>query len=144
MTTSLLDRDTRHGAILAAHPVAARRAGWMLSGLAALFLAADLTMKLLAMPQAVAATTALGWQAHHLPILGALQVVCLVAYLIPRTAPVGAVLWTGYLGGAIATHLRLDQPLFSHVLFPLYVAAFLWGGLFLRDARVRALIGPRR
>jgi hypothetical protein len=62
-----------------------------------------------------------------------------VLYLVPRTAPLGAVLWTGYLGGAIATHLRLDNPLFSHVLFPIYVAALLWGGLYLRDARVRDL-----
>jgi hypothetical protein len=70
--------------------------------------------------------------------------VCLILYVIPRTAPLGAVLWTGYLGGAIATHLRLDNPLFSHTLFPIYVAALLWGGLYLRDARVRALVGAAR
>ena len=63
-------------------------------------------------------------------------------YLIPRTAPFGALLWTGYLGGAIATHLRLDNPLFCHILFPTYVAALMWGGLYLRDARVRAVLGP--
>lgn len=65
-------------------------------------------------------------------------------YAIPRTAPLGAVLWTGYFGGAIATHLRLDNPLLSHTLFPIYVAAFVWGGLYLRDARVRALLDPAR
>jgi hypothetical protein len=52
----------------------------------------------------------------------------------------GAVLWTGYLGGAIATHLRLDSPLFSHILFPVYVAAFLWSGLWLRDGRLRQIV----
>jgi hypothetical protein len=62
-----------------------------------------------------------------------------VTYLIPRTAVLGAILWTGYLGGAIAIHLRVGNPLFSHTLFPIYVAAFLWAGLWLRDRRVRAL-----
>ena len=83
-----------------------------------------------------------GWQPHHLPILGGLQLVCLVLYLIPRTAPLGAVLWTGYLGGAVATHLRVDDPLFSHILFPVYVATLIWGGLYLRDARVREALRP--
>lgn len=114
--------------------------GRVLSAIAVLFLTFDAAIKLLAVPEAVSGTTQLGWQPHHLPILGAIQVVCLVVYLIPRTAPVGAILWTGYLGGAIATHLRLDNPLFTHVLFPTYVAALLWGGLYLRDRRVRALV----
>jgi hypothetical protein len=86
----------------------------------------------------------LGWQPHHLPILGALSLACLALSLVPRTAVLGAVLWTGYLGGAVATHLRLDHPLASHTLFPVYVAALLWGGLYLRDARVRALVRPAR
>jgi hypothetical protein len=60
--------------------------------------------------------------------------------LIPRTAPLGALLWTGYLGGAIATHVRVGNPLFSHTLFPIYVAALLWGSLWLRDRRVRGLL----
>ena len=63
---------------------------------------------------------------------------------MPRTAPLGAVLWTGYFGGAVATHLRLDEPLLSHTLFPIYVAAVVWGALYLRDARVRALLRPAR
>ena len=65
---------------------------------------------------------------------------CLVTYVIPRTSVLGAVLWTGYLGGAVAIHVRAGSPLFSHTLFPIYVAAFLWGGLWLRDRRVRALL----
>jgi hypothetical protein len=119
---------------------AARWTGRVLSGIAVLFLTFDMTIKLSMAKQAVDGTTQLGWQPHHLPILGAIQLACLVLYLVPRTAPLGAVLWTGYLGGAIATHLRLDNPLFTHILFPIYVAALLWGGLYLRDWRVRALI----
>jgi hypothetical protein len=69
--------------------------------------------------------------------------VCLVVYLIPRTAVLGAILWTGYLGGAIATHVRVGNPLFSHLLFPVYVAALLWAGLWLRDERVRAVLRAR-
>ena len=115
----------------------ARRAGLILTTLAVLFLVFDMGIKLLGAKEAVDGTAQLGWQPHHLPILGAIQLACLVLYLVPRTAPLGAVLWTGYLGGAVATHLRLDNPLFSHVLFPIYVAAFIWGGLYLRDARVR-------
>lgn len=122
----------------------ARVAGRILSGIAVLFLTFDLSVKLVVSKQAVDGTVQLGWQAHHLPILGIIEVVCLVLYLIPRTAPLGAVLWTGYLGGAVATHLRIDNPLFSHTLFPIYVAALVWGGLYLRDARVRALFGATR
>ena len=75
--------------------------------------------------------------------LGVVLAACLALYLIPRTAIVGAVFLTGYLGGAIATHVRVGNPLASHVLFPVYVATLVWGGLYLRDARARALIGPR-
>ena len=128
---------------LVSHPPiadSARRAGRILSGIAVLFLTFDMAIKLSMAKAAVEGTTQLGWQPHHLPILGVIQLVCLVVYLIPRTAPLGAVLWTGYLGGAIATHLRLDNPLFTHVLFPVYVAALLWGGLWLRDERVRAAL----
>ena len=136
-------------AILAATPVAAapsraRWAGRVLSGIAVLFLAVDAGFKFALSPEAVAATTQLGYQAHHLPVIGVIEIVCLALYLVPRTAPLGALLWTGYLGGAIATHFRVDNPLFSHTLFPIYVAALLWGGLYLRDARVRDVIGPTR
>lgn len=118
-----------------------RRVGIALSTIGVLFLTFDMTIKLSGAKEAVEGTTQLGWAPHHLPILAAIQAACLVLYLVPRTAVLGAVLWTGYLGGAIATHLRLDNPLFTHILFPIYVAAFLWGGLYLRDARVRALVG---
>ena len=118
--------------------------GRILTGLAVLFLLFDITIKLTVSPEAVKGTTDLGWPVHHMLTLALIQAVCLVLYLIPRTAPLGAVLWTGYLGGAIATHLRIDNPLFSHTLFPIYVAALIWGGLYLRDARVRALLRAHR
>ena len=147
MSTTLLDTASLtppRGRTANAAPTRARWAGRALSGLAVLFLTFDVTIKLLAAKEAVDGTVALGWQAHHLPILGTIQLVCLALYLLPRTAPLGAVLWTGYLGGAVATHLRIDNPLLSHVLFPIYVAAFIWGGLYLRDDRVRALLRPAR
>jgi hypothetical protein len=118
--------------------------GRVLTGIAVLFLTFDTLIKFSGAKEAVEGTTQLGWQPHHLPILGAIELVCLALYLIPRTAPLGALLWTGYLGGAIATHLRIDNPLFTHILFPTYVAALIWGGLYLRDVRVRAVLGPVR
>ena len=119
-------------------------AGRILTGIAVAFLIFDTLVKLTVSMEAVEATAQLGWSARHMPLLAAIEAVCLTLYLIPRTAPIGALLWTGYLGGAIATHLRVDNPLFSHILFPTYVAALIWGGLYLRDARVRAVLGPRR
>jgi len=114
--------------------------GRVLSGLAVLFLAFDAGIKLIRLPMAIDGTTALGYPASVVLPLGVIQLLLLVVYLIPRTSVLGAVLWTGYLGGAIATHVRLGNPLFTHQLFPIYVAALLWGGLYLRDPRVRALL----
>lgn len=115
-------------------------AGRVLSGLGAAFLALDAALKLVGVPEAVKGTTELGFSPSVIFPLGILQVICLAAYLVPRTAVIGAVLWTGYLGGAIATHVRMGNPLFSHVLFPVYVAVLLWGGLYLRDSRVKNLL----
>ena len=75
--------------------------------------------------------------------VGALELACLVLYVTPRTSILGAILLTGYLGGAVATHVRVGSPLFTHVLFPIYVGALLWGGLWLREARLRALVPLR-
>jgi hypothetical protein len=119
---------------------AQRWTGRVLSGVAVLFLAMDATMKVLQVPAAVEGTMKLGYPAGVLLPLGIVQLACLAAYLIPRTHALGAILWTGYLGGAVATHVRVGDPLFSHILFPVYVAALLWGGLCLRDARLRAII----
>ena len=123
---------------------ASRWAGRVLTGLAVLFLTFDTVIKLVVSPEAVTSTMELGYQAHHLTVIAIIELVCLVLYLIPRTAPLGAVLFTGYLGGAIATHLRVDNPLLTHTIFPIYVAALIWGGLYLRDARVRAFIRAAR
>jgi hypothetical protein len=115
----------------------------ILNGLAVAFLLFDTALKLLELPPAIEATTQLGFARSAVLQLGAIEALCLVLYLVPRTAPVGALLLTGYLGGAIATHLRLDNPLFSHTLFPIYVASLLWLPLWLRDARVRGLFARR-
>ena len=117
----------------------ARWAGRIISALAVLFLTFDVTIKVLRLQFAVNGTVQLGFPASSVLPLGLIELVCLVLYLVPRTSVMGAILWTGYLGGAIATHSRLGNPMFSHVLFPLYVAAFLWGGLWLRDPRARAI-----
>jgi hypothetical protein len=76
--------------------------------------------------------------------LSTIELLCIALYVIPRTSALGAVLLTGYLGGAIAVQVRIGAPLFSTTLFPIYVALFLWGGLYLRDERVRALLPVRR
>jgi hypothetical protein len=120
-----------------------RRAAWAgrtLSSLAVLFLTFDAAMKLLELPPAVQGTTQLGYPASVIVGIGLVQVACLVAYLVPRTSVLGAVLWTGYLGGAVAPHVRVGSPLLSHTLFPVYVAALLWGGLWLREPRLCALL----
>lgn len=114
--------------------------GRALSGLAVLFLAMDAAMKLFQVAPAVDGTAQLGYPAHVLVPIGVIELTCLALYLVPRTAILGAILWTGYLGGAIATHVRVESPLFTHVLFPIYVAALLWGGLWLRDRRTRVLL----
>jgi hypothetical protein len=144
MSATLLRSAHLNATSVASTSNRARWTGRILSGIAVLFLTFDTVIKLVASKEAVEGTAQLGWPAHHLPTLGVIEIVCLVLYLVPRTAPIGALLWTGYLGGAIATHLRLDNPLFSHILFPTYVAALLWGGLYLRDARVRTVLGARR
>ena len=117
--------------------------GRVMSGFACLFLAVDATMKVLQRPEAVQGTVELGYPASVLLGLRTVQVVCLAAYLWTRTAVLGAVLWTGYLGGAVATHVRLEHPWLSHSLFPVWVAVLLWGGLWLRDRRVRAVLPVR-
>jgi DoxX-like protein len=135
MTTTFISDVHEHSATTAQIGT-----GRVLSGIAVLFLAMDATMKVMRVPAAVKGTTELGYPAGVLVPLGIIQLVCLALYLIPRTRVLGAILWTGYFGGAVATHVRISNPLFSHVLFPVYVAALLWGGLYLRDVRLRAVL----
>ena len=115
-------------------------AGRGMTGLAVLFLLMDAGMKLLEAAPAMETTTGLGYPAHVVFWLGVLQAVLLVLYLVPATSVLGAVLWTGYLGGAVATHVRVESPLLTHTLFPVFIAGLLWGGLWLRDRRLRALL----
>jgi hypothetical protein len=122
---------------------AKRWTGRVLSGLAILFLGIDAAGKLLELRPVMAACAELGYPPNSVFAIGLVLLVGVVAYAIPRTAPIGAVLITGFLGGAIATNVRAENPLWSHTLFPIYVAVFVWGGLFLRDARVRGLLSPR-
>jgi hypothetical protein len=120
----------------------AARAGWVLSILVALFLLMDGGMKLVPLQPVLDTMPLLGWPNDIGLIrgLGIMLIAITALYLWPRTAPLGAVLLTGYLGGAIATHLRIGSPWFSHTLFGLYVGTIAWIGLWLRDPRLRALV----
>ena len=112
-----------------------------MSGLVIAFLLLASVFPKLFLPElAVESLQQLGWNAKHLLLIAVIELVGTLLYAIPRTAALGAVLLTGLLGGAVATHLRIDHPLFSHTLFPLYVGLLMWGGLWLRNARVRALL----
>jgi DoxX-like protein len=117
-----------------------RRGGYVLTAIVALFLTVDAAVKVLVLAPAVQGTTQLGYPAQSVIWIGLIELSCLVLYLVPRTALVGALVLTGYLGGAVASQLRVGAPLLSHILFPIYVAALLWGGLYLRDTRVRAWV----
>ena len=115
--------------------------GRALTALFALFmLGASIAPKLLGMPIAAQTIEALGWPADSVLMIGLFELTLLLLYLYPRTSVLGAVLMTALLGGAMATHIRVDSPLFSHVLFSIYLALFMWGGLWLRSPALRALI----
>jgi len=118
-------------------------AGAVLSVIPVLFLLMDGIMKLFKPAVVVNATTELGYSESVIVPLGILLTACTILYAIPRTAILGAVLLTGYLGGAVATHVRVGAAAFP-VVFPVIVAAFLWGGLYLREARVAQLLPLRR
>lgn len=119
------------------------RAGEILSGIAVLFLLFDSVIKVMVIAPVVDSFSQLGYPVSVARGIGLLELLCLAIYVVPRTSILGVILLTGYLGGAVATHVRVGSPLFTHVLFPVYIAALLWGGLFLRDDRVRGLIAPR-
>jgi hypothetical protein len=114
--------------------------GRVLTGLFALFiLGASVAPKLLQLPIADETMAQLGWPPGYVLMIGMIELACLVLYLIPRTSVLGAVLMMGLLGGAIATQIRAGSPLFSHILFSVYLGLFMWGGLWLRDPRLQAL-----
>ena len=120
-----------------------RWAGIVISALPALFLFADAVMKLVKPAPVVEADGRLGYPESVIVPLGIVLLICTILYAVPRTSVVGAVLLTGYLGGAVATHVRVGNPLFSHVLFPVYLGVMIWLGLYLRDERMRALVPLR-
>ncbi|GHO75022.1 membrane protein [Ktedonobacter sp. SOSP1-85] len=113
--------------------------GRILTVLAVLFLLFDGVTHVLQIPPVMDAFKQLGYPASVALEIGIVELVCLVLYIIPFTSVLGAILLTGYLGGAVATNLRIDAPLFSNVLFPVYVGLFIWGGLYLRNERLCAL-----
>jgi hypothetical protein len=119
-------------------------AGWIMSGVVVLFLLLDGVTKLLLVEPVIEATRQIGYPLDVIRPLGIICLVCAVLYAIPRTAILGAILLTGFLGGAIASKVRLEEALFSQVLFGAYVGVLAWGGLYLRDGRLRVLIPWRR
>ncbi len=130
--------------LLGRFPRAVPRAGFVLTGIAALFLLFDSIIKLLRLPVVLESFDRLGFSSDVALGIGILELTCTILYIIPRTAILGAVLLTGVMGGAISSHVRLDDPLFSHVLFGGYLGLVIWGGLFLQDPRLRALLPLRR
>jgi len=117
--------------------------GRVLSAIVILFLLVDGAMKLVPLAIVEEMSRQLGYPAELARTLGILLLLGTILYAVPRTAVLGAILLTGFLGGAISTHLRVGSPLFSHTLFGFYLGLMIWGGLFLRDPRVRALLPIR-
>lgn len=112
----------------------------IMSGICVLFMLFDSITKLLKTPQVIQATVKLGYPASLVQIIGLVLLILTILYVIPRTSIFAAILLTGYLGGAVASNLRMMNPLFSQTLFPVYFAVILWGGLYLRDDLLRKLI----
>jgi hypothetical protein len=127
-------------------PAPVRWAGRALSGLVILFLMVDGAIKLVPWPVVTETLDQMGYGSSETLArsLGVVTIVCTVLYSIPPTSILGAILLTGYLGGAMASHVRIGSPLFSHTLFGLYLGLMIWGGLWLRDRHLRALIPFRR
>lgn len=118
--------------------------GRIMGGIVILFMLMDTTFKFMITEDVIKATTDLGFQAHHLPIMGTLGLLATLLYMIPRTEIIGALLLTGYWGGAIATHVRMDNPLFTHILFPVYLGVLAWGALWIKNDRLPQLILNRK
>jgi hypothetical protein len=116
----------------------------IMSGIVILFMLFDSIFKLIKPAPVVEGTLELGYAEHHIIVMGILGLLSILLYAIPRTSVLGVVLLTGYFGGVIATHLRLDNPLFSHILFPVYLAVLAWGGLWLRNETLRTLFPLRQ
>jgi hypothetical protein len=118
--------------------------GRTISGLITVLLLMDAVMKIAQVAPVMEGTVKVGYPASAVLPIGIILLPCLICYVIPRTAVLGAILLTGYLGGAVATNFRISTPLFSYILVPVYVGVLVWGGLFLQDERLRALIPLRK
>ena len=142
MTTQAIGHAAPRTASL---PITASRlwTGRVLTAIPILFLAFDGAAKVMNVAAVRESMAQLGYPADAGVGIGIILLACVTLYAVPRTSVLGAVLLTGYLGGAIATHVRVGSPLFSHTLFPIYIAAMIWGGLYLRDGRLRALLPLR-
>lgn len=118
--------------------------GRVMYGIIAVLLAMDVGVKLAMAAPAVQGSAPLGFTPQHVFIIGCIGLICLVVYLIPRTRILGAVLWTAYFGGTVVTHLRVGNPLFTHILAGVYLCTLIWIALYLFDPRVRTMIAPAR
>jgi hypothetical protein len=114
--------------------------GRILTGLVTAFLLLDGGLKVVAPDFAASHSVQLGFPGHLIFTVGIIELGCLAIYLVPQTSALGAVLLTGFLGGAIATHFRVEDPLLGYTLFPLYVGGLAWAGLLLRDRRLQLLV----
>jgi hypothetical protein len=121
-----------------------RRAGAIMTGLVVLLLLFDSFGKLMQVRQVMEGSVALGYPPSSVRVIGIILLVCVIVYAIPCSSVLGAILLTGYLGGAVATNLRVGTPLFTHILFPIYVGVLVWGGIYLREDRLRSLVPLRR
>ncbi len=144
MTTRVIDDRVAYAGGSPRASTARRWAARILMGIPVLFLTFDAVGKLVVARPVAAALTELGYPVGVARGLGLVLLASVGFYLWPRTAVLGAVLLTGYLGGAIAAHVRVGSPVFTHLLFPAYVAVLLWGGLYLRDAALRRVFPLRR
>lgn len=117
-----------------------KNVGWGIAVIFSIFMiVASAAPKLFGAEVAIQPLNQIGWTSKYIFLIGALELLFTVLFLIPRTALLGAILMTGLFGGALASHLRVDSPMFSHTLFSIYLGAFMWGSLYLRDNRVRTL-----
>lgn len=117
---------------------------YVMSGLVILFMLMDGIMKFVKPPEVMEGTLALGFAEQHLAVLGTLGLISTLLYAFPRTSILGAILLTGYFGGAVATHVRLNNPLLTHTLFTVYFGILVWGGLWLRNSKLRELLPLRQ
>jgi hypothetical protein len=123
-------------------PAASRKpwGSYALQGFVTLFMLMDAVMHTLNPEFVQAASRQLGYPTHIWPIIGVIELVIIALYVYPRTAVLGAILFTGYFGGAVSIHVRIGDPLLSHTLSPIYAALIIWGSLYLRDEKLRALL----